>query len=126
MAMLKTDQSHQTTDFLAKVLRIGVLTAASVIIAGGVAYLAKHGGEQTHYQHFAAPQGESNQIRTLFSEIEHGHSRSLIQLGLLLLIATPVARVVFSVLLFLRAGDRLYAVIAAIVLAVLTLSLAHA
>jgi len=123
--MLKTDQSHQTTDFLARVLRIGVLTAAGVIIAGGVAYLAKQDGEQTHYQHFEAPQGESNQIRTLFSEIEHGHSRSLIQLGLLL-IATPVARVVFSVLLFLRAGDRLYAVIAAIVLAVLTLSLAHA
>jgi uncharacterized membrane protein len=123
--MAGTDQSRETTDFLAKVLRFGVLIAASVVIAGGIYYLSKHGGERPHYEHFAAPQGESTQIRGIFAGIAQGHSRSLIQLGLLLLIATPVARVFFSVLLFLRAADRLYAGIGLFVLSVLILSFAR-
>lgn len=125
MATTLTDQSHETTGFLASVLRIGVLTAASVVVAGGVVYLVRHGGEQPHYGHFAAPQGEETQIRGILSGITQGRGRGLIRLGLLLLIATPVARVFFSVLLFLRAGDRLYATIGALVLAVLILSLAR-
>jgi uncharacterized membrane protein len=47
----------------------------------------------------------------------------LIQLGLLLLIATPVARVAFSVAAFAMQRDRLYVVVALIVLAVLMYSL---
>jgi uncharacterized membrane protein len=47
----------------------------------------------------------------------------LIQLGLLLLIATPVARVAFSVAVFAMQRDRLYVVVALIVLAVLMYSL---
>jgi uncharacterized membrane protein len=50
--------------------------------------------------------------------------RGLIQLGLLLLIATPLARVAFSVVAFALEGDRLYVVVALIVLAVLVCSLA--
>jgi uncharacterized membrane protein len=49
--------------------------------------------------------------------------RGLIQLGLLLLIATPVARVAFSVAAFAMQRDRLYVVVALIVLAVLMYSL---
>jgi len=47
----------------------------------------------------------------------------LIQLGLLLLIATPVARVAFSVVAFAMQRDRLYVAVALIVLAVLMYSL---
>jgi uncharacterized membrane protein len=47
----------------------------------------------------------------------------LIQLGLLLLIATPVARVAFSAAAFAMQRDRLYVVVALIVLAVLMYSL---
>jgi uncharacterized membrane protein len=52
------------------------------------------------------------------------HSRGLIQLGLLLLIATPVARVAFSVLAFAEQRDWLYVSITLVVLAVLVYSLA--
>jgi uncharacterized membrane protein len=125
MAITLADKSRETADFLAGVLRIGVLTAASVVVAGGVVYIARHAGEQQHYAHFALPQGEETQIRGILSGITQGRGRGLIRLGLLLLIATPVARVFFSVLLFLWAGDRLYAAIASFVLAVLILSLAR-
>jgi uncharacterized membrane protein len=47
----------------------------------------------------------------------------VIMLGLLLLVATPVARVVFSVAGFLRERDFLYVVLTLIVLAVLLSSL---
>ena len=51
------------------------------------------------------------------------HARAIIQLGLLLLIATPVARVVFSVYAFARQRDWVYVVVTLIVLGVLLYSL---
>ena len=56
----------------------------------------------------------------------HLHSRGVIQLGLLLLIATPVARVVFAVIGFHLERDRMYTIVSLIVLAVLVFSLLHA
>jgi uncharacterized membrane protein len=53
-----------------------------------------------------------------------GHSRGLIQLGLLLLIATPVARVVLSIIEFARERDWLYVTTTLMVLATLIYSLA--
>ena len=52
-----------------------------------------------------------------------GLGRGLIQLGVLLLIATPVARVAFSVYVFARQRDRLYIVVTLAVLVLLLLSL---
>ena len=53
----------------------------------------------------------------------HGRPRGLIQFGLLLLIATPVARVAFSVFGFTQERDWVYVVITLIVLALLVYSL---
>lgn len=47
----------------------------------------------------------------------------MIALGLLLLIATPVARVALAAFGFLREGDWLYTAVASFVLAVLLFSL---
>ena len=49
--------------------------------------------------------------------------RSLIQFGLLLLIATPIARVAFSVIAFAVERDRLYVAFTIVVLMVLVWSL---
>ena len=51
------------------------------------------------------------------------HGQAIIQFGLLLLIATPVARVAFSAVAFASRGDYMYVVITLIVLAVLLYSL---
>ncbi len=51
------------------------------------------------------------------------HTRGLIQLGVRLLIATPVARVVFSIIAFALQRDRTYIVVTLIVLGVLFYSL---
>jgi uncharacterized membrane protein len=47
------------------------------------------------------------------------HGRGIIQLGLLLLIATPIARVAFAAYGFARQRDWMYVGIAAFVLSVL-------
>ncbi len=53
----------------------------------------------------------------------HGDGRAIIDIGLLLLIATPVMRVVFSMVAFALEKDRLYVALTLIVLVILLLSL---
>ena len=104
-------------------LRFGVLLAAGVVMIGAIFYLARHGGETAHYGHF---QGEPSDLRGfggILAGAFEGRGRNIIQLGLLLLIATPVARVAFSVVAFTLERDRVYVVITLIVLAVLMWSL---
>ena len=117
---------HEAEDFLAWVLRVGVLVAAGVVLAGGAYYLFMHGGEQPAYRHFIFPRPESVQLRNVLGGVVRGQSRSLIQLGLLLLIATPVARVFFAAILFIRERSRLYAGVSLFVLFVLIASLTRA
>ena len=64
-------------------------------------------------------------IRAVFGQLRSGSGASIIALGLLLLIATPIARVVFAVIGFARERDALYTVVSLIVLAILAFSLLH-
>jgi uncharacterized membrane protein len=104
-------------------LRAGVALSAAVVFVGGIIYLVRHGAETPNYHIF---RGEPADLRTL-SGILHDalalRGRGIIQLGLVLLIATPVARVAFLIYAFARQGERLYAAIASIVLALLVYGL---
>jgi uncharacterized membrane protein len=116
-------EEHQMEQTLGNLLRAGVLLAAAVVLAGGVVYLVRHGREE------ADPHGLRDQPEDLrhptgiVAAVLEGRGRGLIQLGLLLLIATPVARVAFSVFGFLRQRDYLYVAVTLFVLAVLLYSL---
>ena len=108
---------------LAYVLRAGVLLAATVVACGGVVFLASHGFERPSYHVFRGEPVPLRSVHGVFDEALHLHGRGLVQLGLLLLIATPIARVVFSVVGFVRQRDWLYVAITAVVLALLSYSL---
>jgi uncharacterized membrane protein len=104
-------------------LRTGVILAAFVVLSGALVYLAHHGGEVVDYSAF---HGEPEALRSMSGIIQgalHGDGSALIQLGLLLLIATPVARVAFSAVGFAIERDSLYVGITLFVLAVLLYSL---
>jgi uncharacterized membrane protein len=108
---------------MAILLRSGVLLAASLVFIGGVVYLSRHDLPTINYRVF---QGEPPELRTvsgILREAGKFHGRGLIQLGLLLLIATPVARVLFSVVAFIYEKDWTYVAITMIVLALLCYSL---
>lgn len=108
---------------LAKVLLSGVIAAAVVVLIGGIVYLFRHGGSLPEYRVFRGESGTLNGIRGILREVAAGRGRALIQLGLVLLIATPVARVALSLVGFVRERDRLYVVFTFIVLVTLVLSL---
>jgi uncharacterized membrane protein len=104
---------------IGNLLRGGVLLSASVVTLGGIIYLVRQGHTITNYRVF---QGDHSTLRN-FAGIAHGvaqpSGRAIIQLGLLLLIATPVARVIFSAFAFARERDYLYVGFTLTVLAVL-------
>jgi uncharacterized membrane protein len=104
-------------------LRTGVVVSGTIVLSGGVYYLARHGYENANYGTF---HGEPSIDRIVGQIVAGAHAlraRSIIQLGLLLLIATPIARVAFSLVAFALERDRTYVVITAIVLTILLYSL---
>src|SRR5262245_52778221 len=108
---------------LGNLLRAGVLLAAGVVALGGAVYLVRHGAEPADLHSF---RGEPEGLRSREGVVRGalaGRGRSLIQLGVLLLIATPVARVAFSLYAFARQRDRTYVAVTLIVLVVLLVSL---
>jgi uncharacterized membrane protein len=110
-------------NFLGNLLRAGVVLAASVVLFGGVLYLIRHGGEQPDDKVFhGEPADLRNPIGTVGDALSFS-SRGIIQLGLLLLVATPVARVGFSAIGFLKERDFTYVLLTLIVLTVLLFSL---
>jgi len=109
---------------IGNLLRAGVMLAAAVVLAGGILYLLRHGGAQPDYRSF---RGEPMQLRSITGISKSAatlHSKGIVQLGLLLLVLTPIARVLFSAVAFALEGDRVYVAVTLIVLAVLMFSLA--
>ena len=107
-------------------LRWGVILAAAVVLAGGGMYLARYGSTIPDYRVFRGEPSDLRNVSGIVTGAVSWHSRGLILFGLLLLIATPVARVAFSVVAFALQRDRAYVVVTLIVLAVLLYSLAIA
>jgi uncharacterized membrane protein len=104
-------------------LRTGVLVSGLVVLAGGVYYLTENGAEAADYHIF---HGQPS-INRIVPQIVEGaialRPESIIQLGILILIATPIMRVAFSLAGFAMERDRAYVAITAIVLLILLYSL---
>ena len=116
-----TDQTIENV--VGNLLRAGVSIAAAVVLMGGVIYLARHGTETANYRIFRGEPSEFRSVTGILRQVIALRGRGIIQLGLLLLIATPVARVAFSVWAFAEEHDRMYVGFTLIVLAVLLYSL---
>jgi uncharacterized membrane protein len=104
-------------------LRTGVMLSASIVLIGGVLFLFRHGSSPPDYYKFHGEPPELRNIGGIWHEALTFQARGIIQLGLLLLIATPVARVIFSIIAFAIEKDWKYVVITMIVLGLLVYSL---
>ncbi|WP_235853985.1 DUF1634 domain-containing protein [Mucilaginibacter terrenus] len=105
------------------ILRAGVLISMSVVIVGGVLFLYRHGQGRADYHEFTgvpafvhSPQGIINGILEL-------RGQAIIQAGIVLLIATPIVRVIFSAIGFVLERDYLYVGITMLVLLVIVMSM---
>jgi uncharacterized membrane protein len=109
---------------IGNLLRAGVVIAATITSIGGVIYLAHSGESLAHYRVFHGEPTVLRQVKGILSDAFSGDGAGIMQLGLLLLIATPVARVAFSLVAFAVQRDRLYVVVTLAVLGVLSFSMA--
>ncbi len=114
---------HQVDLVIGRLLQIGVLAAALVTLAGGVLYLAHHAGVAPDFRTFAGAPTALRSLSGIVRGVAAGSSASLVQLGLVLLILTPMARVALTLGAFVIQKDRLYVGLTAIVLAVLVYGL---
>jgi len=117
-----TWSDEQIEASLGRLLQLGVAIAAAIVTAGGAFYLLRHGRQPPDYAQFHGVPVEFRTVTGILRSATAFGGRGLIELGLLVLIATPVARVAFSLVAFIRQSDRLYAWITATVLALLAYS----
>ena len=114
---------EQVDLLLGNLLRIGVIVATIVAGIGGVLLLAQHGLAPASGHVFVGEPPELRSVGRILRGVVALHPEAIVQLGLVLLVATPVARVAMSLVAFVLQRDRIYIVITTIVLALLIFSL---
>jgi uncharacterized membrane protein len=115
----KTIQDKDLELIIGQLLRYGVLLSSLIVVAGGIVYLIRHGYQQPAFDTFRGEPDKMRKPLEMLKAIGHGEGRPLIALGLLLLILTPIARIVFSIFGYLLEKDYLYVLITFFVLGVI-------
>lgn len=105
--------------FIGRVLQIGVLVSAAVTLLGAIILLAHNGGTIADFRVFRGASPELRSIGAIMRGVVALDGRAITQLGLVLLILTPVSRVALTLWAFLRQHDRLYVVVTTVVLLLL-------
>jgi uncharacterized membrane protein len=124
--MMRAWTDERVERVIGTLLRWGVILAAAVVLAGGVMYLARYGSTIPDYRVFRGEPSDLRNVSGIVTDAVSWRSRGLIMFGLLLLIATPMARVAFSVVAFALQRDRTYVMVTLIVLAALLYGLTRA
>ncbi|MDR2122128.1 MAG: DUF1634 domain-containing protein [Flavobacteriaceae bacterium] len=105
--------------YIGKLLRYGVILASVITVTGGVIYLIQHPDEKPDFRTFTGTPEYLRELSTLLPRIIQFDGLAIIQLGVAVLIATPILRVVLSIIAFTIEKDRMYVVITCIVLAII-------
>jgi uncharacterized membrane protein len=121
--MARNWSDHTIEEIVGNLLIAGVSLSAFTVAVGAVIYLIRHGLAPATYRVF---RGEPSDLKTLPGILHSARGfsgRGIIQLGLVMLIATPVVRVAFSIWGFAEEHDRLYLIFTGVVLIILLYSL---
>ena len=116
----------QMETIMGRLLQVGVLLASSVVLVGGVLYVRAHHATAPNYRTFSSEPAKLRKLGDLVHGIAVGDPAAVIQFGVLLLIATPMARVAFALVAFAIERDKLYVAVSVTVLAVLLFGFFHA
>jgi uncharacterized membrane protein len=112
---------------ISRVLRAGVIVAAALIAAGALLFLIQGPGpgDPTSLAQLDSRSSLPFSVspRTIWQGVTHLRAAAVIELGLLVLILTPVARVGMTVVLFAKQRDRTFVAITTVVLLVLLVGL---
>jgi len=101
------------------VLRWGTIVSISVVFFGGIFFMYRHGHSIPDYKTFKGIPVFLQQPGALVAAALNLKGQAIIQLGVILLIATPILRVVFSTVGFALEKDYLYVGISLLVLLII-------
>lgn len=123
---MTTNASHALERRLARITVAIVLVSAALMLAGLALYLPVYGDRpQDDHMFTGEPAFLTNPADMVARGLTPGsvgERRALIQVGVTLLLMTPVVRVIFAGAGFVAARDRRYALLSLMVLAVLVFS----
>jgi uncharacterized membrane protein len=119
MSASKRLSEHDAEQLIGRLLQTGVLLAAAVTLVGGALLLAQHGSSAPAFSDFRGQPGNLTSIIGILRGVRAGQSDAIVQLGIVLLIATPIARVAFTLVVFALQRDRIYVFITLFVLMLL-------
>lgn len=110
-----TSPSHRASQAIALVLRWGSYLSAAVLLLGVVWVLRT--------PDMPLQVGQAIPLRQLGEQLAAGNPYAVMQLGILLLLLTPLVRIVTAAVSFELAGERRYALVSLAVLSLILLSL---
>ena len=122
----KNHRGFKDTDMQAVIgwiLRIGVFVSMSVVVAGGILYLIRHGHSTPEFGSFHKVPNFISTNEGIIEGVFNGRGQAIIQLGIIILIATPVLRVAFAIVGFALEKDKLYTFISLVVLTIIVVSM---
>jgi uncharacterized membrane protein len=105
------------------ILRAGVAVSMILVSVGGVFFLYRHGNSIPDYKDFKGVPYFIHNTEGIIAGVFSLKGQAIIQLGIVLLIATPVIRVAFSAIGFIIEKDYLYTTISIIVLLIILASM---
>lgn len=123
MELQKDKIERSTKIIVSKLLRTGVLTAAAVTLFGGILFFIQHPNTLFSYATFSSEPARLRNVSIIIGEAYLLKSRAVIQFGILILIATPVLRVIFSLIGFTFEKDWIFVFITGLVVTILLFSL---
>lgn len=110
---------HAAEQVIGRLLQIGVTLAAVLVLIGGTKLEMERGSTRPDYAVFRGTEASMQSVTSIVRNASEGEGRGIVQLGLIVLIATPIARVAFMILVFALQRDRLYVALTAVVLLLL-------
>lgn len=110
-------------NIISLLLRTGVVLSASIVLIGGIMYLVQYRYLVPSYRIFHGEPTSLSHLKTILAGVVTFNSRSWMQFGLWILVATPIARVAFSIFGFFKERDRTYVLLTLVVLSVLIFGL---
>ncbi len=114
---------EQVEGLIGQVLRIGTTVSCGITFIGLCIFMVHNARAIPHYHIFLSSLGQFYGPSQLMQHVMQGQATALIELGILILIATPVARVAFLVIAFALERDHMYVGVSALVLVILLYSI---
>lgn len=108
---------------VSRILRAGVFAALGAAVVGGVIHFLGHPADRVSFAAFRGVEASLTSPAGILGQAVRGDGLALMQLAVLILIATPIIRVLASLVTFALLRERFFVLVTLLVLAMLAMAL---